>query len=263
MGDQGKIFVEPRPYGRNIAKKKPAVRFPQQQQPRSWFFRISLGILLVLTLFLAWLKLAHPILFPIRTVKIVGSNTHIDQTTLRTTILPFVQNGILLLDTANLQDQLQRLPWVYSAAVSRVWPDTLVISLQEQQAIARYNNSALLNVQGELFTLGSTPIPTNLPLFIAPLGQQNLVLQNYQRMLAILTPLALNIAVLNLDVRQSWRLQLNNGIVLLLGKTEPLKRLQSFVTAYPQIVGAKSALVNYIDLRYPQGMAIGYKNETS
>jgi len=263
MNEEGKIFTGPRPYQPNAnTVRGRSVRYPQQQsKQRRWIFKFSLGILLICALIYGWLKLSNPDTLPIHNVKITGTYTHINQNALRETIMPFVQKGFLGTDTTSLQDRLQQLPWVYSATVQRIWPDTLTIALTEQQAIARFNTNTLLNPYGELFTVDPSTMSTDLPLFIAAPGQQVLLWHTYQQFTAIVAQLGLKITILGLDARQSWRLQLSNGLILLLGKVDPAQRLARFVTIYPQAIANKSAAVNYVDLRYTNGMAVGLKNQ--
>lgn len=257
MSDEGKIYAGQRPYPSPVTKGR-SVRLPPSEN-RHWLRKLLLGLLLAVILVSGWFKLTNPATLPIHQVKINGHFSHIDSGALRQTILPFVARGFLGIDTSGLQDRLQQLPWVYSATVKRVWPDTVIIEIVEQRAIARFNDNTLLNQYGDLFTVESAQMPVDLPFFIGSAGQQVLMWQTYQKLTALLAPLGLKITVLGLDARQSWRLQLSNSIVLLLGKTDPEERLHRFITAYSQVVGSKAAQINYIDLRYPHGMAVGLK----
>lgn len=263
MNEELKIFVEQRTATRQGTGAHRHSRFVQQSQSQQSGYRRlfswSLLLLFVLTLFAGWLKFSNIPILPIRAVKIEGNYPHVDQMALRTTILPFLNKGFLTIDVTGLQDRLSQLPWVYTATVTRQWPNTLIIALVEQRPVARFNDQALLNGDGELFNSASEPISPQLPLFIATPAQRHLILQGYQKMSAILAPLSLQINILAVDARQSWRLQLSNGIVVLLGKLEPLRRLQYFVAAYPEVIAAKSTMISYVDLRYAQGMAVGYK----
>lgn len=258
MNDEGKIYTETRTYSARGVRKRTTSN--QQLEKRRWLRKLLLGFLLVGLLIGGWFKLTNPATLPVHQVKIEGNFSHIDRSALRETILPFIDKGFLGVDVVSLQDRLQQLPWVYSATIKRIWPDTVVITLVEQRPIARFNANALLNQYGELFSVDATQMSTALPLFTGPVGQQILMWQTYQKLTTLLAPIDLKITILGLDARQSWRLQLSNGIVLFLGKINPEQRLQRFVATYPQIVGSKAAQINYVDLRYPHGMAVGLKN---
>jgi len=262
MQDEGKIFTEQRVYkrGTDRARKSRPIAQPHTAS-NHWLLKSSLLLLLVSILIWGWLKLTNPENFPIYNVQIRGNYVHVDHNNLRQTIVPFIQKGFLMMDTRGLQDRLLQLPWVATAKVQRIWPDKIIIYLTEQHPVARFGKNTLLNAEGELFTVKPQTVPAGLPLLMGPLGQQKLMLDTYQAMHNTLTPLSLKATILVVDPQQFWRLQLDNGIVLLIGKTDPIARLQRFVAVYPQVVGDKATLIDYIDLRYSHGMAIHFKNQ--
>lgn len=263
MLKEGKVTTEQRFYG--SGKSRPVTRRPQQESNHNhrWLRKISLGILLLATLIWGWQKLSDPKTLPIRAVQIEGSMPHIDKQALRQAILPAVQVGFLKFDASGLHDRLLQLPWVATAEVKRVWPDSIKIIITEQKPVARFGNDSLVNDQGEVFSLGKTSIPANLPLFVGPLGQQKQMVQAYQAMNQVLAPLSLNIVTLVLDTQQFWRVRLNNGLVIFIGRIDPLKRLERFVEIYPQVIGNRASMVNYVDLRYAHGVAVRYKSQGS
>lgn len=261
MQDEGNIFTEQPLYNRDPRRSR-IKRLPQQQpQSSRLILKISLALLLVSALVLGWLKLTNPETFPIYDVKIDGHYARVDHNALRQTILPFIQKGFVMIDTAGLQDRLLQLSWVETAKVRRIWPDKIVITLTEQHPIARFSKNILLNAEGGLFNVKPSTIPAGLPLFIGPPDQQKLMIQAYQTMGAALAPLNRKITILASDTQQFWRLQLDNGIVLLIGKIDPLARLQRFIAVYPQVIGNKAAIIDYIDLRYNHGMAVHFKSQ--
>lgn len=83
----------------------------------------------------------------------------------------------------------------------------------------------------------------------------------------------MSITELVLSERFAWQLTLNDGVTLNLGREDRVKRVQRFMDIYPQI--KKLALekaknqnknqdeenqqVDYIDLRYDTGLAVGWK----
>ena len=65
-------------------------------------------------------------------------------------------------------DSLVKVPWVRAVALRRAWPMTLEITVSEHEPLARWNDSALVNVQGETF---SADYDGELPQFSGP-GRQ-------------------------------------------------------------------------------------------
>ncbi|PRM00854.1 Cell division protein FtsQ [Haemophilus influenzae] len=62
---------------------------------------------------------------------------------------------------------------------------------------------------------------------------------------------------INIDDRGAWQVQLDNDIVLKLGRGDWKSKLERFVTIYPQIDVPENKKIDYIDLRYTTGAAVG------
>ncbi len=265
MREEGKILAGQQLHNRTKEYRRvtshPA-RLKRQQIGGRWLLKLSFGVLILCATIWGWQKITNPQTLPIRTVQITGLYAHVDHEFLRQLILPYVDKGFLWIDASALQDSLQQLPWIYTASVKREWPNKLTISLTEQKPVARMGTNVLINAQGDTFEVEQATIPAGLAVFVSSeTGQQKLILQNYQAMNAVLAPIAVKIAAISLDARQSWSLQLDNGIMVILGKIDPLLRLQRFVHLYPQIAGTNPAAINSIDLRYTSGVAVRFKNQ--
>lgn len=262
MRDEGKIITEQRVYDRGGERRRVA-RKANSQPGKSVIFKITIAVLFLSCLFWAWSKITNPQTFPIHSVKITGNYPHLDHDLLRQTIIPFIQNGFVNLDSSGLNDRLAQLPWVYSASVQRQWPDTLLIQITEQNPVAQFGKNTLLNAQGDLFTVDPKTIPSNLPVFVGQVGQQQTMLASYQQMQKLLDPLKLKITTLVMDTRGSWQLELSNGIIVYIDNNNPLVRLQRFEKMYQQIIGNNASQIKTVDLRYSNGMAVGYRDNVT
>lgn len=231
---------------------------------KSWQPKKSIIWMITLVVFFAvlttwiWIELTNPDTLPVRSIKIQGEFSYINKRALQNAILPFMDKGLVGVDVTALKAQLQQLPWVYSATVWRIWPDTIAIRIVEQQPVARWGQRDLLNIQSEVFTPAEI-MPSNLPQLEGPLGEQRVVWQTYQQMNAMLAPLGLKISEMSLEARHAWILKLNNNITLILGRDEPIKRLGRFIIVYQRIVPPAGKEINYVDLRYGHGMAIHWR----
>src|SRR5450631_4150322 len=56
------------------------------------------------------------------------------------------------LNLADARESLARVPWVRAIGLRRAWPRSLEITVTEQEPLARWNDAALVNMQGETFT---------------------------------------------------------------------------------------------------------------
>ena len=98
-------------------------------------------------------------------------------------------------------------------------------------------------------------------------------MENYKDLNALLDFKALKIDELVLSERFSWQLTLDDGVTLNLGREERVERIQRFMDVYPIIKAQLKAkkitekqqnqAVDYIDLRYDTGLAVGWKTVES
>ncbi len=238
-----------------LTKRKPATPLA--------FFLIQLArFMLVACLALAIVLLFHRVkwshAFPIKTVQLYGVH-HADHADIQQLLLPLVNKGFFTIDVDYIRDRLLQMPWIETAIVSRKWPDQVNITVTEKIAAARWDSNTLLSTTGELFAPSLKTYPAGLPDLSGPLGQQLLMLQYDAKMNHILLPIHARIAALSLSPYAIWRLTLDNGMTIELGHQAVLDRLAQFVRVYPQIVGNHANGVDYVDLRYANGLAVHFK----
>lgn len=222
---------------------------------------IKLALFLVFISILCFLSAKFKTYFPIKNVNVYGVQ-RIDESLLQEMLTPLVDKGFFAIDVEYIKDQLLQDPWVSKATVQRVWPDQINITVIEKKPIARWNKSSLLTVNGELFNPEEHSFNSEMPNFIGPMGQHMKLLEYYKLINTILLPLQLKLVELELTSDQSWKLTLNSGIKMRAGKKDILTRMNHFVRVYPKIVGTRQSEVDYIDLRYPNGLAVKWKTTT-
>jgi cell division protein FtsQ len=151
------------------------------------------------------------------------------------------------------------MPWVSGIFVRRYWPDRVEITIIEKNAVARWNEQGLLSDKGEIFSPNQTTYPDKLPLLSGPDGKQITMLQTFIEMNRLFAPLHVRITQLELSPYLSWKLMLDNGMILRIGHKDVLTRVDHFVKVYPKVVGDRIMDVEYVDLRYPNGMAVRWR----
>jgi cell division protein FtsQ len=159
-----------------------------------------------------------------------------------------------------IKQSILQLPWVYAVSINRVWPNKLVIKITEQQAMARWNNNALLNSNADIFIPNAADLPNDLPNLFGPNDQAEEVWHSYQEMNQAIKNLGLDITGLGLNSQGCSRLVLNNGINVILGNEAIMKRFYEFIKVYPKIIGVNGKNVANVDLRYSNGLAIKWKH---
>jgi cell division protein FtsQ len=170
--------------------------------------------------------------------------------------------GLVTVDLAGLQASIKRLPWVDQASVARVWPRGLEVRVVEQVAAARWGTNGLLNARGELFLAESRFMPPELPRLSGPAGTEGMVAQRYLAIQGRLVEGGLRIAALRLDARGAWEIDLDNGVSIRLGRRQVDERFERFVAAALALVVQRAADVAYVDMRYTNGFAVGWRGGT-
>ena len=172
-------------------------------------------------------------------------------------IVSEVEGNFLTVDLVAVRKAFMRMPWVRDAKVERAWPLGLNIKLEEHQALAHWGSHALVNISGEVFRV--VLVDDKLPIFTAPMEENSQeITRRYRQFNEALAPLQQSISGINLSSRHAWRLHLDTGTILELGRHDIEKRLLRYVSVYNQSIALfnQEEPLAYVDLRYPNGFAI-------
>lgn len=200
--------------------------------------------------------------FALRGIEVKTPVVHVTEAQIRLVAERQVRGTFFTVDLDAVRESLEKLPWVREARVERRWPDTLVVSLTEHVPLARWNDDALVSEAGEVFVAAAA---ARLPRLSGPEESSDEVVDAYRRHEAALAPLGARISELRLSPRRSWRIRLDNGLQLVLGREQTDARLVRFVALYPRLFGARPGEAGAaaapvvpatVDLRYPDGFAV-------
>jgi len=209
-----------------------------------------------------------PGLFPLHSVRLMAAPQRVDTAEVLQVVRDEVQGNFFTADIERLRQSLEKLPWVRNVSIRREFPRSLSVRLEEHQALARWNNSALVNRQGEVFFVGNDWVAKSgqvLPGFVGPDGAAAEVTQYYTQFDRQLAGLNLQADQIVLSPRHAWQLRLSNGMVLELGREDMQQRLARFVAVYPYSLAPQKTedrrqgterVVAYVDLRYRNGFAV-------
>jgi cell division protein FtsQ len=167
--------------------------------------------------------------------------------------------GLVNVDLVKVRAAVRALPWVDTVSVQRNWPRGLAVTIGEQVAAARWGDSGLLNTRGDLFAHDVTHMPLELPRLSGPDGTQAGVVQRYFAMRDRLLEMGMRITALRLDARGAWELDLDNGVTVRLGRQQLDERFNTFMATAVRIVAQRATDIAYVDMRYANGFAIGWR----
>ena len=195
-----------------------------------------------------------PGLFTLHSVRLMAAPQRVDTAEVLEVVRNEVRGNFFTVDIKQLRQSLEKLPWVRNVNIRREFPSRLEVQLEEHKALAHWNNSALVNRQGEVFDAQSAQV---LPVFMGPDGDAAEVTQYYAQFERQLAGLNLQVEKIVLTPRHAWQLHLSNGMVLELGREDMQQRLERFVKVYPYSLAVVQHRVKYVDLRYRNGFAVG------
>ena len=194
-------------------------------------------------------------LFPVREIELKTALQRTSKGEIQAAVSDRIRGNFFAVSPTEVRMGLERLPWVRSASVRRMWPDRLEVALEEHVALARWNDESLVNSYGERFH-GKTDQP--LPQFVGPSGTEREVARRYRRFAQIATPLGAPLERVVLTPRFAWQLRLGSGLNIMLGRDADAaeSRLQRFVEVYDGALRKMQRKHEYVDLRYPNGFAL-------
>ena len=167
--------------------------------------------------------------------------------------------GLLSVNLDTVREAIHTLPWVDSVSVQRAWPRGLRVLVIEQVAAARWGDTGLLNTRGELFSKNEHHMPPELAQLSGPEGKEAVVAQRYLAAQGRLVQAGLRLTAMRLDARGAWEFDLSNGVTVRLGRQQIDERFEKFINAALKLVTQRGGDISYVDMRYTNGFAIGWR----
>ncbi len=132
------------------------------------------------------------------------------------------RNSLLFLDAAKIRERLQRLPLVKEAVVTKLYPDRLLIEIEERQPFALWQcdgNVQIVAADGVPLAAMRDQRFIHLPLVVGPGANERL--NQYLALLDAAGDLREQIVAGVLVAKRRWTLKTSGGIDILLPETEP------------------------------------------
>ncbi|MCB1935641.1 MAG: cell division protein FtsQ/DivIB [Nitrosomonas sp.] len=182
--------------------------------------------------------------------------THIAREQIEQVVRDELKGNFLSIDLVAVRNAFIDIPWVRDAKAERAWPLGLNIKLEVHDVMAHWGSHALVNSHGEVF---HAALDEKFPVFTGPMEANSAeVTEKYHVFTKILVPLGQSITRINLSSRHAWRVQLDTGTILELGRVDMDERLKRYVSVYNYSIAHlnQDVPLAYVDLRYPNGFAV-------
>jgi cell division protein FtsQ len=196
---------------------------------------------------------------PVNTVAITGEMQYVEKQQIQKIITPSLAGGLLDVPLDDLRLQIEALPWVERASVGRVWPDGLEVKVTEQQPVARWGKTQLLNNRGQVFAPSNIEDFKAWPTLAGPTESQFEVMQHYLELNRLLQKRGMQLVNLSQDYRGAWTAELTDGVVLVFGRGKLVEKIQRLFVVYDKQLYRYMNKAKKIDLRYRNGIAVQWR----
>lgn len=255
--------------GKGARKANKATRTLKLRAPRLDAAHLAAALRPVRLLGIAALALAGMVLAwrvldrPVTSIEVTAPFQRVTPMQVEDHVRLHLDGGILSGDLLGVRDSLEALDWVDTVRIRRRWPSRLHITVDEQVPAARWGERGLLNTRGELFVTDARHVPAELPMLSGPEGSQWQVAQRYLALREPMLAAGLQLKSVTLDTRGSWRLSMSRGIEVRLGRHAVDQRIDRFIDVVTPMIAGRTEVVDYVDLRYTNGFAIGWHEVTA
>ena len=243
-----------------------ANQLPQEQVHWSFWLGLAFFVVVIISLLsFSWFvskRVNAEESLPVTNITITGEMPYTRAEDIEVAIKKVNLSNFFNVDVNQVHQAIAQLPWVYSVAIRKQWPNELKIHVVDQKPVAVWNGDFLINQNGKAFQADQARLQKQrLPAFFGPEGSEIIALANFNDFSKLLEFSQLGIDELVLSDRFAWQLTLSDGVLLNLGRENRIERIQLFMDVYPQILEHKKQdqQVNYVDLRYDTGLAVGWK----
>lgn len=230
----------------------------------------TIGVVVLAAVALLWA--AHRPVFAVRSIKVDGDLAHNSVLTIRANAAPKLAGNFFTMDLAAGRRAFESVPWVRQAVVRRVWPNRLAVRLEEHRPAALWLSSAsadevsdkMVNSFGEVFEANLGDVEDDaLPTLRGPDGASAQMLRMLGRLQPEFAAMDAHIDTLELSGRGSWRVELDTGAEVELGRgseDEVIARTRGFVATLPEVRNRyQQHPLLYADLRHNDGYAVRLK----
>ncbi len=214
----------------------------------NWMFVVCT----MLALYAAFQWVSRSAVFGLRNVVVTTPLKHVDEAVL-VAQMRSLRGDLFSVNLDEARANIAKLSWVRHVDVRRAFPDRMFVSIEEHEPIGRWGTEGLINTYGELFDADHRG---DLPRLSGPTASEREVLDFYQRSKSALAVLGLTPVSVTLSPRRAWRVSLDNGLELELGREQIDDRLAVFARAYPTALAQLSNKTGVIDLRYDGGFVL-------
>lgn len=191
--------------------------------------------------------------FHIEKINIVGNPKHITQSQLSFIAKNRLHGTFFTLDIDALQYEFRQVPWVKDVTVSRDFPDSITVKINEYDAIARFGDDGLIAQDGKVFN-GADDNPL-LPVFYTDSSNIMAALKDYKIIQPLLQQNNVTLQKLYLGGTGITKLYLSNNLLVTICGSDITAAWQTLTKYWGQLYQLNPNLTT-VNMCYKNALAI-------
>ncbi len=227
---------------------------------------------IVLVLFLAAIGVAgfqlnslYQNIWPVKKISLQHELKYLNKDALTQMITAKTNKGMWAIDINAIQNDIQKIDWVKSVSIRKVWPDQLVLNIKEHQPVVKFNQQILTNAGTKVQIEKEQPWMKNL-VKVSLIDNTHRKVDYLQKTWSEYKAIRRQLEILNLQVNHltideinNWQLEMTNGLSINLGRKQHKSRVDLLVQVFSEIENPDK--LEKVDLRYNNGFAVAWKLE--
>ena len=219
----------------------------------AWTAALALVALPFVAVLNGWLASTR---WPVRQIAVKAEFRQLDAAEVRAAVQPLLAVGFFAVQPDAVRAAVATLPWVERVEVRKRWPDLIELVVHERHAFARWGDDRLVSRSGELFDAAGATGLESLPRLDGPDERVAEVVAFYSGTRAEVADSGLVVSGVRLSPRGGWRMELESGMRIDLGREKSRARLRRFLDVWPRLAGSHAEPPLSVDLRYENGFAM-------
>lgn len=222
----------------------------------AWLIALALVATPIIATLNGWLADER---WPITQLSVQSRFLHVSEAEVRAAVAPGVRAGFFAVDLDVIKTNVEHLPWVATAEVRKHWPDRIEVRVTEREPIAHWGAERLLGSDGVLFAASKDMLPEHLPRLGGPDAHAVDVWARHREFDARLQTIGIEIIATQLNERGAWSAITADRAEVVLGRDQPIQRLERFVAALSRLPESERARIARADLRFANGFAVVWR----
>lgn len=195
----------------------------------------------------------------ITAVRIVGNLRWVSRSELARAVAGPLRGGFFRVDVDAVRRAALGVAWVRDVSVRRVWPGELHLTVVEDRPIARWAGGGFLSDRDVLLPPRRGVPAEGLPVFDGSLRTIPALRARLREFGSILDGIGGGIERLERSAAGNWTLGFADGVRLVFRDGQE-RQVRRFAAVYEAALEGRRRSIDRIDLRYPNGFAVQWRN---